>query len=370
MAKKDDLLFEDEEEEGRSFGGVMASVGVSIGYALVYVIMVIGISVILACVGWILANDVLALNKVELTAEITIAEGEDFDSVSQRLKDQGIIDYQIVFDLFATVTKSKEKILPGTYTVDTNMDYNALIRNLGKNSATRAEVQVTIPEGYTVMQIFELMEEKGIATVEELQEKAAYYDYNFDFLQEIPLGTYTRLEGYLFPDTYTFYYYHDPLYVINTMLVNYSNRINESTLESIEASGYTMHEILTVASMIERETDGTERETIASVIFNRLKNPSYETMGCLQIDATIYYLTGREVTQNDRETLDNPYNTHINPGLTPGPICNPGMASINAALSPENTKYYYYALGDDDLHHFYGSYRDLTNFINSQTRYQ
>ncbi len=360
---------QEEYEEERNIGNTMAGIGVSLGYALVYVIMVIGISVILACVGWILANDVLALNKVEHTAEITVNEGEDFDIVTEKLKDEGIIDYKFLFDLFATVTKSKEKIQPGTYTVNTDMDYNALIRNLGKNSATKAEIQVTIPEGYTVKQIFDLMEEKGVASSAELQEMAAQYNYKFDFLQEIPLGTYTRLEGYLFPDTYTFYAYHDPLYVINTMLVNYSNRINDALMESIESSGYTMHEILTIASMIERETDGTEREKIASVIYNRMENPGFETLGRLQIDATLYYLTGREVTQNDRETIESPYNTHINKGLPPGPICNPGLASITAALNPEKTNMYYYALGDDGLHHFYRTYKELVNFINSQSRY-
>lgn len=366
---KRELPVDDDEYEERSLGDTMASVGASIGYALVYVIMVIGISVILACVGWILANDVLALNKVYQTAEITVEEWDDFDTIADKLKEAGVIDYRIVFDLFATVTKSKEDISPGTYTVDTDMDYNALIRNLGQNSATKAEVQVTIPEGYTVDQIFNLLEEKGVATVAELKEKAAYYDYAFGFLEDVPLGSYTRLEGYLFPDTYTFYYYHDPLWAINKMLVNYYNRMNAAILESIEEIGYTMHEVLTIASMIERETDGTDRDRIASVIYNRMHNPSFETMGRLQIDATIYYITGREVTQNDRETLDSPYNTHINAGLPPGPICNPGMASIMAALNPAKENYYYYALGDDNLHAFYRTYSELLNFIASQERY-
>lgn len=358
-------------DEYYTVGDVVGNVGTSIGYALIYMVMVIGISVILACVGWIVANDVLALNKIPHTAVIDVTEWDDFDSVANKLKEEGIIDYKIAFDLFGMVTSSKEKISPGTYTVDTDMDYNALIRNLGKDSSTRAEVSITIPEGYTVEQIFQLLEDKGVASVTELVEKAANYNYKFEFLQDIPLGDYHRLEGFLFPDTYTFYVYHDPLYVINTMLANFYYRViaNDTLMDSIENSGYTLREILNVAAMIERETDGTDQKNISSVIFNRLENPSYETNGCLQIDATIYYLTGREVTQEDRETIQNPYNTHINSGLPPGAICNPGLSSIQAAANPENTKYYYYALGDDNLHHFYQSYSGLLNFINTQNRY-
>ncbi|MFI3253292.1 MAG: endolytic transglycosylase MltG [Eubacteriales bacterium] len=353
-------------------GSVVAGVGLSIIYAFLYVVMVVGISVILACTGWILANDVLALNKTPVEAVITVSETDNFDAISLMLKEAGLIDYQFAFDLFAEVTGKKESISAGTYTLDTDMDYSALIRNLGASSETRAEITVTIPEGYTVDQIFAMLEDKGVSTVEKLVDKAANHDYAFGFLSEIPLGDHRRLEGYLFPDTYTFYSMHDPLYVINTMLVNFYNRVanNSSMVYGIEECGYTLHEVINMASMIERETDGTDREGIAAVIFNRLENPGYETNGCLQIDATLYYLLEREVTQNDRETVMNPYNTHINSGLPPGPISNPGLASINAVLNAERTNYYYYALGDDNLHHFYQSYQGLLDFLASQERYR
>ncbi len=361
-----------EEYDGITVGSVVVGIGSSIVYAFLYVVMVGGISVILACTGWILANDVLSLNKTYVDAVITVTDNDDFDTVSLMLKEAGLIDYQFAFDLFAEVTGKKETISAGTYTLDTDMDYSALIRNLGASSEARAEIRVTIPEGYTVDQIFELLEENGVSTVAKLVDKAANHDYAFAFLSEIPLGDHRRLEGYLFPDTYTFYSMHDPLYVINTMLVNFYNRIanNSSIMFGIEESGYTLHEVVNMASMIERETDGTDRAKIASVIFNRLKNPSYETNGCLQIDATLYYLLEREVTQNDRETVMNPYNTHINAGLPPGPISNPGLASINAVLNAENTNFYYYALGDDGLHHYYQNYQSLVNFILSQDRYK
>ncbi len=371
---KDDVFMEtDDGEEYREYtvGSVVAGIGWSVGYAFLYVIMVVGISVILACVGWIVANDVLALNKMPIEVEITVTEQDDFTSVAQKLKDAGLIDYMFVFDLFAEFSGGKESISPGAFTLTSEMDYSALIRNLGANSDTRAQIKVTIPEGYNIDQIFNLLEDKGVSTFALLSDMAANYDYAFGFLEDVPLGDYHRLEGYLFPDTYTFYSMNDPKYAINTMLVNFYTRVvsNETIMYGIEQTGYTLHEVVNIASMIERETDGTDRTKIASVVFNRLENPWYETNGCLQIDATLYYLLGREVTQHDRETIENPYNTHINPGLPPGAICNPGMESILAVLEAENTNYYYYALGDDDLHHFYNSYSSFSKFLASQERY-
>ncbi len=340
-----------------------------IGFALFYVIFVIGISVILACVGWVMANDLLALNKEEHSATIVVSTSDTLDDVVDKLVENELVEIPFLFKLFATFTNAEESISRGTYTLNSDMDYSALLSGLSANSDTRTTVTITFPEGYTLDQIFALMEENGVATVEELEETAANYDYAFSFLQDIELGDYHRLEGYLYPDTYDFYTPNDPIYAINKMLVNFDARLTDALREEIAESGYTIHEMLTIASMIEKETDGTDRTQIASVIYNRLDNPSYETVGRLQIDATIYYITGREVTQNDRETLDSPYNTHINQGLPPGPIASPGLSAIMAAIRPDSTGYYYYALGDDGLHHYYKTYESFLSFLNSQERY-
>ena len=342
----------------------------SASYALLYVVFVISISALLAAVAWFAANDMLALNKPQHSATITIERDDSFGDVVDTLKENELVEFPMLFRLFATVTSAKDSVSSGTYTLTSEMDYRALISGMGKNSVSRSEVTVTIPEGYTLNQIFALMDEKGVATIEELEDMAANHDYAFDFLADIPLGDPHRLEGYLYPDTYTFYTPHDPKYAINKMLVNFDYRYTDEMAEDVANSGYTLHEILTISSMIERETDGGDRENIASVIYNRLDNPSYETVGRLQIDATIAYITGKEVTQNARETLDSPYNTHINKGLPPGPIASPGMNSMLAALDPANTNHFYYALGDDKVHHFYHTYAELSQFIASQAIYQ
>lgn len=345
------------------------STGATVGFAALYVVGVIGVSVLLACIGWIAANDVLALNKTEKEVTFTVSSTESFNDVVDRLEDDGLIEYKFLFKLFASITGGKEKVTMGTYTLNTDMDYRALLSGMSINSSTKAEVSVTIPEGYTLAQVFQLLEDNGVSTVEELTQTAATHDYAFSFLQDIPLGDATRLEGFLYPDTYTFNTPHSPLYAINKMLVNFDTRYTDELRQQVADSGYSVREILTVASLIERETTGEDRRTIASVIYNRLNNPDAGTVGLLQIDATLFYINGGRVpTAADRD-IDSPYNTYLYKGLPPGPIANPGLASIRAALDPENTNYFYYALGDDNTHHFFRSYDEQQSFIASQERY-
>ncbi|MBR3753402.1 MAG: endolytic transglycosylase MltG [Ruminiclostridium sp.] len=334
---------------------------------MTYILMVFGISAILAVVGWTIANDLLALNKEEATASIYVAEDADFGDVVDQLKDKGIINYKSVFSIFTTLSGGQDKISPGTYNLNTDMDYRAIINNLGSSSAARASALVTIPEGYTMDQIFALLEEKGVSSVAKLQDMAANHDYAFSFLQDIPLGDYHRLEGYLFPDTYEFYMGEDPKYIINKMLVNFDAKVTDAMRQQIWDKGYSIGQVLTVASMIEKESDGTERATISSVIYNRLNNPSGGTQGYLQIDATIQYVLpeGEIVTSDHYASVQSPYNTYLNKGLPPGAICNPGLESIVAAINPESTNFYYYALGDDDKHHFFSSYSEHQAFLNS-----
>ena len=317
-------------------------------FALLYVVFVIGISALLACIGWVAANDVLALNKEQKTVTVTISSEDSFGDVADMLKENGLIEYKSLFNLFATFTGSKDEVVPGTFTLNTNMDYRALLTGMSANSSSKATISVTIPEGYTIDQIFTLLEERNVASVED-----------------------HRLEGYLFPDTYEFTTPENPLYVINKMLVQFDAKVTDEMRQEILNSGRSIHEVLTVASMIEKETDGSDRETIASVIYNRLNNPnaSAGTNGYLQIDATLAYINGGNVPTDADRSIDSPYNTYLYPGLPPGPIANPGMESIQAAMNPADTSYYYYALGDDNTHHFFRTYSEMQSFMASQERY-
>ncbi|MDY3906135.1 MAG: endolytic transglycosylase MltG [Lawsonibacter sp.] len=347
-----------------------SSTGAVMGFAALYVIMVIGVSILLACVGWIAANDVLALNKEAKETTVTISKEDSFNEVASLLKEEGLIEYKSLFKLFASITGGKDKVVPGTYTLNTDMDYRALLSGMSINSSTKAEVTVTIPEGYSLAQIFQLLEDRGVSTVEELTQVASEHDYNFSFLKDIPLGDANRLEGFLYPDTYQFNTPHSALYVINKMLVNFDQKYTDELRAKVAESGYSIREILTIASLIEKETDGSDRTKIASVIYNRLNNPNAGTVGFLQIDATLAYLNGGKVPTEEDKAIDSPYNTYKYKGLPPAPIANPGLASIQAALNPESTNYFYYALGDDNVHHYFKSYEELQRFLASQDRYK
>ena len=183
------------------------------------------------------------------------------------------------------------------------------------------------------------------------------------------MGDYHRLEGYLYPDTYEFTTPQNSLYVINKMLVRFDEQFTDAMRQEVADSGRTIHEIITIASMIEKETDGNDRADIASVIYNRLNNPSGGTQGYLQIDATLAYINGGKVPTEADKSIDSPYNTYLYKGLPAGPISNPGLESIKAAMNPNSTSYYYYALGDDGVHHFFKTRREQQNFIATQELY-
>ena len=353
--------------------------------AALYALLVIAVSAVLATVGWTWANDLLALNKdytsIIMTIpaesiteeEVTTEEGEvytvsraNIEEITEQLKKEGLINYKFLFRLYAWFSNADEKIVAGTYELDTDMDYRALVVNMGRSSATRQTIDVTIPEGYTVDQIFALLDEKDISTVEELKDMAANWPYKWGFLQEIPLGDYHRLEGYLFPDTYTFYLGEEPKYVLNKMLLRFDEQMSQYYDLFTEDNPYTLHDIVIMASMIEKETDGDDYRTISSVLYNRLEHLEAETAGFLQIDATLVYINGGRTPTTADKAIDSPYNTYLYKGLPAGPISNPGMASLYAALEPESTKYYFYALNPETgKHEFSRTYEEHMNRLAS-----
>ena len=231
-------------------------------------------------------------------------------------------------------------------------------------------VRVTIPEGYTVRDICARLAENGVATESELLDAAANGSFDYPFINQ-DSNDYRRLEGYLFPDTYEFYQPESPVSALNRFLINFKRKLDgwEIELAYAETCGHNLETVIKVASLIEKETDGADRARIASVIYNRMEGPGSRagTYGLLQIDASVLYglpnHTG-PITSADLET-DSPYNLYKNAGLPPTPISNPGAKSIEAALTPESTDYYYYALAKDKRHRFFTSYTDFVRFLSS-----
>ena len=331
------------------------SLPTNIAEGVIYVGGILLISFILATIGWRWAGDVLALNKEPLTASVTITEGESLGDVTAELKEKGLVKYGYLFQLFASFTHKAEKITAGSYELSTVMDYSALLNNISSTSAYRETVTVTIPEGYTVEEIFKLMENKGVCSYNDLLKVAQEETFDFDFLKDVKTTKEKRLEGYLFPDTYEFYKGADAKSVINTMLKNFNDRFDSKMEAEMQLLGYSKNDIIIMASIIEKETDGGDQRNIASVLQNRLKNTWATPKGYLQVDSTIQYLLKerkKKLTDKDLE-IDSPYNTYKNPGLPIGPICNPGLTAIQAALEPNKTNYYYFMLGKDGTTHFF-----------------
>ena len=360
----------------------------------VWLVLIVAIGVSLGRTLWLCCADLMAFGKEAKTATITITEDDTIETISQALAENGLIRYPGLFQTFAELTGKAENISEGAFTLSSHLDYNAMINGMSAYASARKEVDIMFPEGYTCAQIFQLLEDNEVCTVEELEEYAANGELEeFWFLEGVERGDKYCLEGYLFPDTYTFYTNDEPGRVLEKFLYAFDSRftdimrerlqqIREQHAERLEDEGYdqdyideheiTIREIVIIASLIEKESAGGEESyDVSSVIYNRLEDSSYPPY--LNIDAAVIYGLGGNVdpatgevkplTNADKEK-DTPYNTYLHTGLTPGPISNPGQESLNAALTPNDTDYYYYALNPaTGKHEFFEDSDDFYDFL-------
>ena len=356
---------------------------------LMYFAFILCVSVVIACVGWMAASDMLALNKDNFTAVVTLPSDiftsetvDTFDSdgvktgtkrvthadikyVAQALKDAGLIEYKWLFELFSSVSTADEKVSPGEYKLSSSYDYRALVQNMRAGSSSTLTALVTIPEGFTMRDVFLRLEENNVCSYEELMDAAANYNFNYDFLAGPETEDPYRLEGFLFPDTYEFYVNMQASSAINKLLEIFHHKLTADMLNQAENNGMNIRDVVNVASLIEKEAaNDTERGLIASVIYNRINSGMV-----LGIDAAVLYAYPDHEGAPTAEMLetDTPYNTRMHTGLPPTPICNPGMASINAALYPETTSYFYYALDTaTGEHRFFTNEDEFNNFVATQ----
>lgn len=219
----------------------------------------------------------------------------------------------------------------------------------------RQTVKVTVNEGDTLTQIFRKLDENGVADFDSLMETAQNYDYSYyPLVAAIPSNPNRcfRLEGYLFPDTYEFYLNQKPQDAIGKFLRNGKARITDSMKSQAASLGYSMDEILTVASIIEKEgANSKEVSKIAAVIYNRL-----EAGMKLQMDSSIYYIERhvKPYISGDINRYNSHYNTYKCSALPAGPISNPGMRTINAALNPADVDYLYFC-HDENANYYYAN---------------
>jgi len=350
---------------------------------VIWLAIILAIGVSFGRMLWVLATDVLAFGRESKECVVTISENDNIDTIANKLKAAGLIKYPELFKIYANLTDAEEEISVGTFTLNTKYDYMALVNYMSDRSSSREEVEVLIPEGFTCAQIFALLEEKGVCKVADLEEYAADGQFeDYWFLEDVERGTKYCLEGYLFPDTYKFYTNDSPGRVLNKMLDNFDYRFTDIMKEKldalndrmgkvmtklgypkdyVEAHKFTMRDIVIIASMIEKETaNDAESYDVSSVIYNRLTNA--KEYPYLNIDATLIYALDGNIDPETGKTkpltsadlkMEHPYNTYTEKGMIPGPISNPGRNSLNAALDPNETNYYFYVFNPDTGVHLF-----------------
>lgn len=281
----------------------------------------------------------------------TVPEGSGAAAVAQILYDSGLIEDQADFLNQVRRANAEQGIKSGSYEILAGSDAQAIIELLvsGPNVST---AQLVIPEGYTVSQVAATVEESlGIPAADfTAQAKASNYASEYAFLATAQNDS---LEGYLFPKTYDFSNLGDQVTadaVIRAMLDQFQTEVGGLDLDGAAATlserfGYELdaNDIVTMASIVEREAVTDEqRGPVASVFYNRLGAGMR-----IQSDATLTYSLGHAPSAEELQTLDDPYNTYFIDGLTPTPICSPSLASIEAAVNPPNTDYYYFFITQD-----------------------
>lgn len=278
---------------------------------------------------------------------VTIESGSSTVTIANVLEDAGVIRSSTAFTWYVRLHGQASALQAGSFVFTPSLTVPEVIERLTKSEA--GETSVTIPEGYTVLDIDKLLAGKGLIEAGEFAECALTCDFSsFEFLPKgKALATRGgQVEGYLYPDTY----FVDPSnfvakYFIERLLGTFRAKVIDTHQQQIAAAGHTLHEAITMASLIEEETrKADERPIVSGILWKRID----EGMG-LYVDATIRYIAEKPtaaLTVNDL-AVDSPYNTRKYRGLPPGPIASPSLSSIEAALEPESSPYYYYLHGSD-----------------------
>ena len=328
--------------------------------AIVYITAVLVVSFLLSYIIITRANDVFAFVKSDAEVEVTIPEDTTVAKLSKILGDADVIRYPSLFRLYARLKGEDGKdaegnsvFIPGTYKVSPMKNYMQLL-SLFQKQSRREVVWVTIPEGSTVEDIITLLTETyGISDRASFVKAINEYDYGLDFLEGLagPPVRHYRLEGYLFPDTYQFYTDSSAETVIYRMLQNFRSKLryigDDYGAARLSELGMTLDEVVTLASMVEKEVKyAVDYENVASVFHNRLNNTA--DFPRLDSDATTVYAiwmaTGKrpETLGAAELAFDDPYNTRAARGLPPGAIANPGYEALYCAFYPAKTNYYYF----------------------------
>lgn len=337
---------ENAEEDNPSKKRKKHSGGHSLIKTLVWVLCIIIVSVGLAF-GVIYAGaDYMGIGfgrGVECTIEIE--QGMGTKQIAEELQDCGAVKIPFLFRMYAKLKHYDSRFKYGVYTFNNEAGYEALSVMLIEEGAKAQSVHVTIPEMSSIDDIAKILEEKGVCTKSDFLSEVQSGEFDYDFVKDIPEEkVYYRLEGYLFPDSYDFYNFDSKEcahLAVDKMLKTLDQKLTADIRKKISDSGYTLHEIMTMASIVELEAGGSpdEMANVAAVFFNRLKSDEFSTLGSSP--------TRRYPHGNGR------YNTYEAAGLPPGPLCSPSLNSIKATAEPTQNFDYYYFVTDASMKFYY-----------------
>jgi len=333
---------------------------------LVRLLIIIVISVLLSY--FILASlvDFLGLTfNSDKTYEIDIKSGYSTSQIADELGEKGAIKFPLLFRVYSKIKGADGSYQYGFYEIKDSQGYNSIINDLKKPGETGEIVTVTIPEGYSVKKIAALLEEKGVCSENEFIDVIKNGEFNYDFMKYIPTqSVYYRFEGYLYPDTYQFFANTDgesgkecAEKAIRKMLDQMAEIIDDAFISKTEVKGYSVNEVLTLASIVELEASGypDDMAKVSQVFYNRLNWKDQPAM------------LGSTPTS---EYVDSRYDTNKHEGLPPGPLCSPSKAAINAALNPDTSVKEDYFVTDKNMKFYYTSsldeHNDLINQLKSE----
>ncbi len=303
---------------------------------------------------------------------VEVAPGEGAGDVADQLADAGVIESAPLFRILANLMGVEDEIMAGEYEFDRGMPTLQVIGRLRRGITL--PLAVTVPEGLRSEEVALVMEAAGIVSAEDFERALTSGEYGFDFVAGLPPSA--SLEGYLFPATYGFSREVTAEEVVRRMLTAFDDRVTAELRQGAQAAGLSLRDVVTLASIVEREAVlPEERPLIAGVFLNRLRLDMR-----LDADPTVQYALANDSESVDRfgfwkrgltlEDLqvDSPYNTYVNLGLPPGPIADPGLASLEAVVRPEQSDYLYFVARDDGSHVFAETFEEHLRNVEEQQR--
>lgn len=295
---------------------------------------------------WSQLQPVYAENNNE-TKTITIPQGASSRQIGMILEENGLIRDAGIFSYYVRYKQLGSRLQAGDYRFSPGESIDSILQKMVQGETFVETFHFTIPEGYTVEQIADRLASQGLVNKEVFLKEVNEGTFSYDFVNNIPDRPEMkyRLEGYLFPKTYQMKKGASEHEIIDRMLAQFASEVKAEWQETWKQRNITLHEAVTLASIIEREVRADqERAKVAGVYYNRLAKGML-----LQADATIQFIFGKQkevVTYADLE-IDHPYNTYLNPGLPPGPVASPGRAALEATAMPEKHNYLYYVTKKD-----------------------